>query len=921
MPDINEEQPALTPSEGNNSSISLTAEMRQSYLDYAMSVITDRALPDVRDGLKPVHRRILHVMNESGYGSRQPFRKSARVVGDVMGKYHPHGDSSIYEAMARLTQNFSMRLPLIQGQGNFGSIDGDAPAAMRYTEARLARLTEDLVLQDTSHNTVDVSRNYDDTLDEPTVIPSRIPNLLINGADGIAVGMATNIPPHNPVAAVDAVRHLIDHPDCEDEALIDIIQGPDFPTGGLIVGRSGLNAMYRTGNGSIVMRAKTSVETHGKQTMIVISEIPYQVNKANLVAEIAERVNDKRIEGISDLRDESDRNGIRVVIVLKRDAQVDVVFNQLYRQTAMQTAFSANVRALVNGKPELLTLRRTLSLFIDFREDVVIRRSSHELRDLRTRANVLVGLLMAHSALDTVISTIRASADRDAAKAALAGLTFNVGNDLGAFLAKFDNKAAESPRSLNTAQIAAILEMRLSSLVGLERKKLTDEAEQSLIRMRELAAILNDRESRFTVIRQELSAARDLLSSEAPRRSEIIEAVEDLTNADLIPVEDMIVTVTRGGYIRRCKLMEFRTQKRGGKGKSGVAMHDDDAVSGIYAASSHAAMLFFASSETGIRVFRKWVYELPEAGPHGRGKALINVFPIEPHETIAATILLPPELASKTGPDTDSENEGEVEETGEPSILLATAHGTVRRNPVSAFASVRSNGKIGMKFKEPGNRLIGASLVQPDQDVMLTSDNGKAIRFAANEVSLVNSTSGLGVRGMKLGDDETVVAMTILEDGGFSMEQRAAYLKLAGCEEDAGVETSESLDAATLARMRAVDQTLLFITSAGYAKRSPSFCYKRQGRGGTGVIAIGESAKRGVLIDSFPVEDMDEVLAVTDGGQMIRTSVDSVRKGGRVIKGVILFKVPDGNKIASVCRVVKSLDEEDRTGETAGEQE
>ena len=905
-------------------SIGIIDEMRQSYVDYAMSVITDRALPDVRDGLKPVHRRILHVMNESGYGSRQPFRKSARIVGDVMGKYHPHGDSAIYDAMARLVQPFSMRVPLIQGQGNFGSIDGDNPAAMRYTEARLSKLTEELLLADTSHDTVDLTRNYDDSLDEPTVLPSRIPNLLVNGSSGIAVGMATNIPPHNPVAALSAAKLLLDNPDCGDDALIDVIQGPDFPTGGLIVGRSGLYSMYKTGSGSIVMRGRVEIEDRGRQSAIIINEIPYMVNKAGLVAEIADKVNQKLIEGISDLRDESDRAGIRVVISLKRDAQPEVVLNQLYRQTALQTSFPSNIRALVNGRPEQLSLRRILGLFLTFREDVISRRTIHELRDLRTRSNVLSGLLLAHSDIDRVIATIRAAADRDAARVALAALSFQSSGDLGDFLARFDGRAADDVRYLNPVQIQAILEMRLSGLVGLERRKLMEEAEQALERMRALAAILNDRQVLLSVVRTEIDEAIALLGEHASRRSEIVEDAGDLTNADLIPVEDMVVTVTRGGYIRRVKLAEFRTQHRGGKGKSGVTMHDDDAVSGLYTASSHAAMLFFATSEQGIRVFRKWVYELPEAGVHGRGKALVNVFPVERDETIVATVLLPPELAGAgLGADAvenedavtdDAEETGEAAETGEPSILLATAHGTIRRNPVSVFAKVRSTGKNAMKFKDSGNRLIGAVLARPDQDVMLVSDNGKAIRFPVTDVSLINSCSGMGVRGMKLGEGDAVVSMTALESGDFSIAERNAYLRMDGCEEQSDGEQTAVLDAQTLERMREVDQTLLMVTSGGYAKRSPAFCYRQQGRGGTGVAAIGESAKRGKLVSCFPVDPGDQILAVTGNGQMIRTEADAVRKAGRASKGVILFNIGKNEIIASVCRIIRSAE-----GEPGGE--
>ncbi|MGH7052158.1 MAG: DNA gyrase subunit A, partial [Acetobacteraceae bacterium] len=906
--------------------VTLEEEMRRSYLDYAMSVIVARALPDVRDGLKPVHRRILFAMDEGGYGHDKPYRKSARVVGDVMGKYHPHGDAAIYDAMVRMAQPFAMRVPLIDGQGNFGSVDGDPPAAMRYTEVRLARAAS-LLLEDIDRDTVDFRPNYDESSEEPAVLPARFPNLLVNGASGIAVGMATNIPPHNPGEILDAALALLADPDTPLEQLLKLVPGPDFPTGGHILGRGGIRAAYETGRGAIIMRARSTIEEIRRDRhAIVVTEIPYQVNKATLLERIAELVRHKTIEGISDLRDESDRDGMRIVIELKRDATAEVVLNQLFRFTQLQTSFGANMVALAGGQPRLMGLREALLLFLEFREDVVLRRSRFELGRARDRGHLLVGLAIALGDIDTVIALIRASRDGATARSALMerawpaaglepllGLIEDAGNVIGA-----DNTV-----HLTEAQARGILEIRLQRLTGLEREKIEDELKEVAARIGELLAIIASRPRRLEVVREELEAVKGAIA--APRLTEIVEGEADADDESLIEPGQMVVTITRDGFIKRTSLESFRAQNRGGRGRSAAATRGDDIVTRSFHAHTHQWVLFFSSRG---KVFREKAWRLPEAGRGAKGRALINLLPELGADGVTAVLPLP------------------LEETLWDSLHLvfATASGHVRRNRLSDFRNLRASGLIAMKL-EGDDRLIGVATCREGEDVLLASRLGRSLRFPirGDVLRVFSGRESAGVRGIRLGDGDEVIGLSVLQHVAVEGEERAAYSRMAaerrhvvngaeadgaeaggaetggaetggaetggaetgGAEEDAP-EPEETAPAITLSAERfevlqAAEEFLLTVTDEGFGKRSSAYEYRLTGRGGQGIANIMLAARSGrAVVATFPVRSGDDVMLVTDAGRLIRVPADQVRITGRHAMGVRLFRLENGERVTSV---------------------
>ncbi|MFZ4541545.1 MAG: DNA gyrase subunit A [Rickettsiales bacterium] len=880
--------------------ISIEEEMRKSYLDYAMSVIVSRAIPDVRDGLKPVHRRILFGMLELGVEYNKPYKKSARIVGDVMGKYHPHGDSAIYDALVRMAQPFSMSLMLVDGQGNFGSMDGDNAAAMRYTESRLSKAAHAL-LNDIEFDTVDYQENYDGAEKEPTVLPARFPNLLVNGGSGIAVGMATNIPPHNLGEVVDATCMLIDKPDSTIEELMTVCPAPDFPTGGIILGRTGSHSAMHTGRGSVVMRGKCEIEVDKKgREAIIIHEVPYQVNKARLVERIAELVKEKKIEGISDLRDESDKSGVRVVIEIKKDAMGEVVLNQLYSYTPLQTSFGVNMLALNGGRPELLDLRKVLTAFIAFREEVITRRTQFKLNKARDRAHVLIGLAIAVANIDEVIAVIRNSADPVIAKeelmrrdwkaadvAALLNLVEDSGNVLVGDRIKFTE-----------AQAKAILELRLARLTGLEREKIDGELGELATEIKDYLSILGSREKLYALMREELVEVRTQFA--VPRRTEIQDSESEIDIEDLIAREEMVVMVTQGGYIKRVPLATYRAQKRGGKGRSGIDLRDEDATTELFVTSTHTPVLFFSS--TG-QVYKLKVYRLPLSTPQARGKALVNIFPLKSGETIETFMPLP-------------ENEADWDKLN---IFFATAQGNVRRNDLSDFKSVQSNGKIAIRLDE-GDKLVGVKTCNEEDHVLLSSYEGKAMRFPVDAVRVFKSRTSDGVRGIKLAEKDKVVSISILHGIRATAEEREQYRKVASARrraaglEDADEEPLDLSDVTLtedkIAEMSAAEEMLLTITENGYGKRTSAFEYRVTGRGGSGVTAMGLSKKNGNIVASFPVESGDQIMLMTNKGTLIRTPVEDIRVCGRTSQGVITFRTEGKEQVISAVRIKGELLEE-----------
>jgi len=885
--------------------VSITHEMKTSYLDYAMSVIVSRAIPDLRDGLKPVHRRILYAMHEGGNTHDKPYRKSARAVGDVMGKYHPHGDSAIYDALVRMAQDFSMSLPLLDGQGNFGSMDGDNAAAMRYTEVRMDKPASYL-LADIEKETVDFQDNYDGKDREPTVLPARFPNMLVNGAGGIAVGMATNIPPHNLGEVIDATLALIDDPDLESADLIRYVPGPDFPTGGIMLGRSGARKAYLEGRGSVVIRARTRTEELRKDRYaIVIDEIPYQVNKATMIERIAEAAREKRIEGIAHVQDESDRTGVRVVIELKRDATPDVVLNQLFRFTPMQTSFGCNMLALNGGKPEQLTLHRFLSLFVQFREEVVARRTAHDLRKARERAHVLCGLAVAVSNVDEVVATIRASADAAEAREKLMTRRWPAG-DILEYIALIDDPShpanEDGTYNLSETQARAILDLRLQRLTQLGVREVTDELRDLAGKIKDYLAILASRERIMQIISDELREVRDQFA--VPRRTEIIDWAGDLEDEDLIEREDMVVTVTQGGYIKRTALADFRSQKRGGKGLSGMATKDEDVVTTLFVANTHTQLLFFT---TEGMVYKLKTWRLPLGGRTSKGKAVVNILPIPSGVSIAA--IMPVDR-----PEEDWDG---------LQIVFATSAGDVRRNALSDFTNVKRNGKIAMDLPE-GVELVNARICGEDDDVMLVTDAGRAIRFPTTEVRVFKGRKSTGVRGIRLQSGHRVVSMSVIRHFEASPGERAAFLKRyridLGAEDDVtgadDVVSPENLNLSEdrYQEMLDANQLLLTITSRGMGKTTSSFDYRTAGRGGQGVTAMDLSEKRGketgMLVASFPVTVEDQIMLATSTGQSIRVPVKGISFRSRGAGGVKVFNTAAGEEVVSVAWIAEASDED-----------
>ncbi len=892
------------------SPISIEDEVKKSYLDYAMSVIVSRALPDLRDGLKPVQRRILFSMNEQGHTPDRGYVKSARVVGDVMGKYHPHGDLSIYDTLVRMAQPFSMSLLLIDGQGNFGSVDNDPPAAMRYTECRLTRASM-AIMADLDRDTVDFKENYDGKEREPAVLPSRIPNLLVNGANGIAVGMATNIPPHNLGEIIDACLALIDNPEIGTDELLEIVPGPDFPTGGEIIGRSGARQALLTGRGSVVVRGVASVEPLRKdREAIIITAIPFQVNKAAMVERIAELVREKRIEGVGDLRDESDRQGMRVVVELRRDASADVVLNQLYRFTPLQSSFPVNALALNRGRPEQLGLRDMLTVFVGFREEVVVRRVKHDLSRARDRAHVLVGLAIAVVNIDEVIAIIRSSKDPAEARERLVGRDWPVGDMAPLISLVADPRTrlvGDGQVRLTEEQARAILALTLARLTGLGREEIMNEARELAGAIQGYLDLLGSREAIMAVVRAELVEVREAFA--VPRRTAIVEGDSDVEDEDLIAREDMVITVTHGGYVKRTPLTTYRTQHRGGRGRSGMSTKNEDAVTRVFSASTHASMLFFASSG---KAYKLKVWRLPAGAAASRGKAFVNLFPIEPGETMTSILALPEDEATWESLD----------------VMFATRSGNVRRNKLSDFVQINRNGKIAMKLDE-GDSIVGVSLCTSSDDILLTSHQGRCIRFAADDVRVFAGRESTGVRGIRLAEGDTVISMAVLHGVDATVAEREAYLRhatamrsaVSGEEAEAGAsaeeedetasEASVSLSLERIAQLGAAEQLVLTVSSEGFGKRTSAYRYRRTGRGGQGFAAQDLSHRGGRLVASFPVDDQDQILLVTDQGQLIRTPVSQIRIAGRNTQGVTIIRTGEGEHVVSVERLEGEAEEGD----------
>jgi len=905
QPPIDENTPA-PPSDSDIAPISIVEEMKTSYLDYAMSVIVSRALPDVRDGLKPVHRRILFACQEAGYVAGRPYRKSSRIVGDVMGKYHPHGDAAIYDALARMTQNWSMRVPLIDGQGNFGSMDPDPPAAMRYTEARLAKVAN-FLLGDIDRDTVDFQTNYDASEREPQVLPARFPNLLVNGAGGIAVGMATNIPPHNLGEVLAACRAYIEDPAISSEGLMEHVKGPDFPTGGFILGQLGIRSAYTTGRGSILQRSRYKIEEgRGERRSIVLTEIPYQVGKSGLVEKIAEAAKEKRIEGVSDIRDESNRLGVRIVIDLKRDATPEVVLNQLWRHTPAQSSFPANMLAIRGGRPETLTLRDIIESFVRFREEVIIRRSKFELFKARERAHLLLGLVVAVTNLDEVVRLIRGSASPSEAREKLLERDWPI-EEIRPYIAlveAVEPLKAEKAYRLSDAQVKAILELRLHRLTALGRDEIGNELEGLAKNIGELLEILANRARLYEVMREEFDEVETEFAT--PRVTELAPAADGIEDEDLIEREDMVVTVTMEGYIKRTPLAVFREQKRGGKGRAGMATKEEDAVTTLFVTSTHNPVLFF--SNLG-RVYRMKVWRLPEGGPNTKGRPMVNLLPLAEGEAISTVLPLP-----------EDENEW-----GGLHIMFATAHGTVRRNSMAAFTNIPTAGKIAMRFgtgsaeeaessddsdeqADPTDRLIGVELLTEGDDVLLATRNGKAIRFKATDVREFQSRTSTGVRGVRLHPADEVISMSILHRVGTTQEEREAYLRFAPWKGEKDGEPTISSE--RISELSEKEQFILTVTENGYGKRSSAYEYRRTNRGGQGITNIDTSTRNGCVVASFPATPGEQLMLVTDQGKMIRTTVGDIRIAGRNTMGVTIFRVAEGEHVVSVAKIDESDEEE-----------
>lgn len=887
--------------------------MQRSYLDYAMSVIVSRALPDVRDGLKPVHRRILYAMHEGNYHWNRKYVKSSRIVGDVMGKYHPHGDQSIYDAMVRMAQDWSMSAMLVDGQGNFGSIDGDPPAAMRYTESRLAKIAHEL-LEDIDKETVDYQETYDNSGKEPVVIPARFPNLLVNGAGGIAVGMATNIPPHNLVEVINGCIAVMENPAIELPELMEIVPGPDFPTGGQILGRSGIKSAFETGRGSVVMRGKTHIEEiRNDRQAIIVTEVPYQVNKASMIEKMAELVREKRIEGISDLRDESDRQGYRVVIELKRDAVAEVVLNQLFRYTQLQTSFGVNMVALNGGKPELLNMMDLLKAFVSFREEVISRRTKFLLRKVRDRAHVLVGLAISVANIDEIIALIRKAPDPATARAQLMERRWPA-KDVESLIMLIDDPRhrinEDGTYNLSEEQARAILELRLARLTALGRDEIGDELNTIGAEIKDYLEILSSRVRIQGIVRDEMIAIRDEFG--VPRRTEIMEGGPDMDDEDLIAREDMVVTVSHGGYIKRVPLAAYRAQRRGGKGRSGMSTKDEDFVTRLFVANTHTPMLFFSSR--GI-VYKEKVWRLPMGSPQSRGKALINMLPLEQGERITSIMPLPEDEESWTQLD----------------VMFATTAGTVRRNKLSDFVQVNRNGKIAMKLDD-GDEILNVETCSEFDDVLLTTAMGQCIRFPVTDIRVFAGRNSVGVRGIRLADSDDLISMTILGHVDAEPWQRAAYIKRAMAERRQDGEEAEEVSAddgdenvgegelsqELYEEMKAREQFVLTVSAKGYGKRSSSYEFRTSGRGGKGIRATdtGKTATIGKLVAAFPVEDDNQIMLVSDGGQVIRVPVDGIRMAGRATKGVTIFSTAKDENVVSVDRISEPNDDSEEDVDT-----
>ena len=888
-------------------SVSITKELKTSYLDYAMSVIVSRAIPDLRDGLKPVHRRILYAMHDSGNTHDKGYRKSARPVGDVMGKFHPHGDSAIYDALVRMAQPFSMSLPLLDGQGNFGSMDGDNPAAMRYTEVRMDKPAS-FLLADIEKDTVDFQDNYDGKDREPSVLPARYPNMLVNGAGGIAVGMATNIPPHNLGEVIDATLALIENPDLTSENLIEFVPAPDFPTGGIILGRSGAKKAYTEGRGSVLIRAKTRIEEIKKDRYaIIVDEIPYQVNKASMIEKIAEQVREKKIEGISHVQDESDRNGVRVVIELKRDATADVVLNQLFRFTPMQTSFGCNMLALNGGRPEQLTLRTFLTNFIAFREEVVARRTAFELRKARERSHILCGLAVTVSNVDEIVATIRASSDAAEAREKLMQRSWPA-NEIREYIALIDDPTHkindDGSYNLSEAQVRAILELRLQRLTQIGVKEVTDELEALSFKIKDYLDILASRSKIMSIITGELNEVKEQFS--LTRRTEIIDWAGDMEDEDLIEREDMVVTITSGGYIKRTPLADFRAQRRGGKGLAGMQTKDEDVVTTLFVANTHTQLLFFSTDGMAYKL-KTW--RLPLGSRTAKGKAIVNILPIQSGVSIAAVMPV----------------DAPEEEWEKLQIIFSTSSGDVRRNALSDFTNVRSNGKIAMDLPEE-TKLVNARIANEDDDVMLVTDSGRAIRFSTTAVRVFKGRKSTGVRGIKLLGDDKVVSMSIIRHFEASPDERSAYLKMrravAGMsddevssqeEEEEEINANATISPEKYAEMSAAENLILTITSSGSGKLSSSHDYPVRGRGGMGVSAIDKKMRGGLLVASFPVEIEDQIMLATSNGQSIRVPVEGISFRSRSAGGVKVFNTGEDEQVVSVAWIAEKGDDADDT--------
>ena len=904
-----EDTPSDTPPQRpsfDGPSISVEEEMKTSFLDYSMSVIVSRAIPDLRDGLKPVHRRILFGMSEGGYDYNKPFKKSARLVGDVMGKYHPHGDTAIYDAMVRMAQDFSMSVMLADGQGNFGSMDGDNPAAMRYTEVRMAKVAEEL-LKDLDKDTVDFQPNYSNEFQEPMVLPARFPNLLVNGSQGIAVGMATNIPPHNLGEIIDGTLALIENPDLEVMDLMEYIPGPDFPTGGLMLGQSGARKAYLEGRGSIMMRAKTTIEEIRKDRYaIVMTEIPYQMNKGTLEARINELVKEKKIEGVADVRDESNRHGVRFVVELKRDATAEVVLNQLFRFTPMQTSFGANMLALNNGRPEQMDLKRILSSFIAFREEVVARCTAFDLNKARERAHILCGLAVAVENIDEVVALIRGSADAGEAREKLMAKDWPA-QEIAPYIKLIDDPTHtindDGSYRLSEIQARAILDLRLQRLTALGVEEITNELKELADKIIDFLDILSSRERILAIISEEMTAVKDEFA--VPRRTEIVASLADFDDEDLIEPEDMVVTATHSGYVKRTPLAEYRSQKRGGKGLQGMSTKDEDFVTRLFSANTLTPVLFFTTD--GI-VYKLKTWRLPQGGRNAKGKALVNLLPIETGVSIAA--MMPVDAPE--------------EEWSNLQIVFCTSDGQVRRNELSDFVNVKANGKIAMKLPE-GVRLISAQICSPDSDVLLSSKLGKAIRFPiATEVRVFKGRDSTGVRGMKLAEGDEIVSMCVLSNVERTTEEARAYLKMrrqmAGDDDSGPSDDDEDVADTAISQERyielgAQEEFILTVAENGIGKRTSSYEYRPMRRGGQGVTAMALSAnKKGGathIVATFPVEEGDQCMLVTDAGQSIRCGVSDVSVRSRSAGGVWMLRTAEEERVVSVARLAEQSDEDD----------